>query len=107
MTDTPPDRLSNDPGSRFYDEALLARGIGQVDEDRRVARIDCQCGLESVGRGLRLSGCQRCLPLRDQRRRARIGRCIVACNRNARRHGKAKRQGGGSGCETHQELLQC
>lgn len=28
MTDAPPDRLSNDPGSRFYDEALLARGIG-------------------------------------------------------------------------------
>ncbi|MDO5505427.1 MAG: DUF3297 family protein [Pseudoxanthomonas suwonensis] len=27
-TDTPPDRLSNDPGSRFYDEALLNRGIG-------------------------------------------------------------------------------
>ena len=27
-TDTPPDRLSNDPGSRWYDEALLARGIG-------------------------------------------------------------------------------
>ncbi len=28
MTDTPPDRLSNDPRSKFYDEALLARGIG-------------------------------------------------------------------------------
>jgi len=28
VTDTLPDRLSNDPSSRFYDEALLARGIG-------------------------------------------------------------------------------
>ncbi|WP_440222668.1 DUF3297 family protein [Dokdonella sp. MW10] len=28
MTDTLPDRLSVDPKSKFYDEALLARGIG-------------------------------------------------------------------------------
>jgi len=28
MTDTPPDRLSNDPRSKFYDEAVLERGIG-------------------------------------------------------------------------------
>ncbi|MCW5580062.1 MAG: DUF3297 family protein [Luteimonas sp.] len=28
MTDTPPDRLSNDPRSRFYDAILLERGIG-------------------------------------------------------------------------------
>ena len=28
MTDTMPDRLSNDPGSKFYDEALLKRGVG-------------------------------------------------------------------------------
>ncbi len=28
MTDTPPDRLSVDPASPFYDEAILARGIG-------------------------------------------------------------------------------
>jgi len=28
MSDTPPDRLSNDPDSPFYDEALLERGIG-------------------------------------------------------------------------------
>ena len=27
-TDAPPDRLSNDPGSPHYDEALLARGVG-------------------------------------------------------------------------------
>jgi len=28
MSDDLPDRLSNDPRSPFYDEALLARGIG-------------------------------------------------------------------------------
>jgi hypothetical protein len=28
MTDKPPDRLSTDPDSPFYDEALLERGIG-------------------------------------------------------------------------------
>ena len=28
MPDTPPDRLSTDPDSPFYDEALLERGIG-------------------------------------------------------------------------------
>lgn len=28
MSDTPPDRLSVDPDSPFYDEAILARGVG-------------------------------------------------------------------------------
>ena len=28
MSDTPPDRLCSDSRSKFYDEALLARGIG-------------------------------------------------------------------------------
>lgn len=28
MSDTPPDRLCNDPASPFYDEAALNRGIG-------------------------------------------------------------------------------
>jgi Protein of unknown function (DUF3297) len=28
MTDVPPDRLSVDPSSPFYDETVLARGIG-------------------------------------------------------------------------------
>ena len=27
-SDTPPDRLSLDPRSQFYDEALLSRGVG-------------------------------------------------------------------------------
>jgi hypothetical protein len=28
MSDTPPDHLCNDPRSKFYDEKILARGIG-------------------------------------------------------------------------------
>jgi hypothetical protein len=28
ITDTPPDHLSNNPGSPHYNEAILARGIG-------------------------------------------------------------------------------
>ena len=28
MSDTPPDRLSNNPDSKFYEPDLLARGIG-------------------------------------------------------------------------------
>ena len=28
MTDKPPDRLSTDPASPYYDETLLARGVG-------------------------------------------------------------------------------
>jgi Protein of unknown function (DUF3297) len=28
MTDTPPDRLSNDPNSPYHDASLLERGIG-------------------------------------------------------------------------------
>ncbi|RMH92903.1 DUF3297 family protein [Lysobacter pythonis] len=28
MSDTPPDRLSNDPRSKFHDETLLERGVG-------------------------------------------------------------------------------
>ena len=28
MSDTPPDRLSNDPRSPHYNEAMLARGVG-------------------------------------------------------------------------------
>ncbi|MDO9709738.1 DUF3297 family protein [Paracraurococcus lichenis] len=28
MTDTPPDRLSTDPGSPFFNQELLERGVG-------------------------------------------------------------------------------
>lgn len=28
MSETPPDRLSNDPASKFFDQTVLERGIG-------------------------------------------------------------------------------
>ncbi|WP_298225272.1 DUF3297 family protein [Acidocella sp.] len=28
MTASPPDRLSSDPGSQFFDQSLLERGVG-------------------------------------------------------------------------------
>ncbi len=40
MTDVPPDRLSVDPASPFYDEAALARGVGI--RFRRVERRDVE-----------------------------------------------------------------
>ena len=40
MTDTPPDRLSNNPRSPHYDEAALERGIGIRFKDRE--RIDVE-----------------------------------------------------------------
>jgi hypothetical protein len=40
MTDVPPDRLSVDPASAFYDEAALARGVGV--RFRGVERRDVQ-----------------------------------------------------------------
>ena len=30
MTDTPPDRLSTNPSSPHYDEAILVRGVGVI-----------------------------------------------------------------------------
>lgn len=43
MSDSPPDRLSNDPASPFYDEAALARGIGIVFKDRDRTDVEEYC----------------------------------------------------------------
>ena len=43
MTDTPPDRLSNDPTSPFYDEAALARGIGIRFKDNERHDVEEYC----------------------------------------------------------------
>jgi len=43
MADTPPDRLSNDPRSPFYDEALLARGIGIVFKGKERFEVEEYC----------------------------------------------------------------
>ena len=43
MTDTPPDRLSNNPESPFYDEPLLARGIGIRFKGVEKTNVDEYC----------------------------------------------------------------
>lgn len=57
MTDTPPDRLCSDPRSKFYDEALLARGIGIRFNGQEKTTVEEYCVSEgwvrmSVGRAL-------------------------------------------------------
>ena len=43
MTDTPPDRLSVNPSSPFYDEALLARGVGVKFKGVDKTNVDEYC----------------------------------------------------------------
>ena len=43
MSDTPPDRLSVNPGSPFYDEALLARGVGIRFKGQEKTNVDEYC----------------------------------------------------------------
>ena len=43
MTDTPPDRLSNDPNSPFHDAALLERGIGIRFNGAEKTNVDEYC----------------------------------------------------------------
>ncbi|WP_084420593.1 DUF3297 family protein [Henriciella litoralis] len=43
MTDTPPDRLSLDPRSPFYDEALIARGVGVRYKDQERTNVVEYC----------------------------------------------------------------
>ncbi|WP_230533148.1 DUF3297 family protein [Microvirga roseola] len=43
MADTPPDRLSSNPNSPFYDEALLARGIGVRFNGAEKTNVDEYC----------------------------------------------------------------
>ena len=57
MTDTPPDRLCNDPRSKFHDEALLARGIGIRFNGQERTTVEEYCVSEgwvrmAVGRSL-------------------------------------------------------
>ena len=57
MTDTPPDHLSADPRSKFYDEAILARGIGIRFNGEEKTTVDEYCVSEgwvrmAVGRAL-------------------------------------------------------
>ena len=43
MSETPPDRLSVNPSSPFYDEALLARGIGIRFKGQEKTNVDEYC----------------------------------------------------------------
>ena len=43
MSDTPPDRLSNDPASPFYDEAALARDIGITFKEKERTDVEEYC----------------------------------------------------------------
>ncbi|HEY4530558.1 MAG TPA: DUF3297 family protein [Luteimonas sp.] len=57
MTQTPPDRLSNDPRSPHYDEAVLGRGIGIRFNGEERTNVEEYCVSEgwirvAVGRAL-------------------------------------------------------
>jgi hypothetical protein len=43
MSDTPPDRLSADPTSPFYDEALLERGVGVRFKGEEKTNVEEYC----------------------------------------------------------------
>ena len=64
MPDTPPDRLSNDPSSQYYDEALLRRGVGILFKGVEKTNVEEYCVSEgwirvAVGKTLD----RRCKPL--------------------------------------------
>jgi hypothetical protein len=43
MTDTPPDRLSTDPDSPFYDADILARNVGVRFKGEEKTNVDEYC----------------------------------------------------------------
>ncbi|MCP8939712.1 DUF3297 family protein [Alsobacter sp. SYSU M60028] len=43
MSDTPPDRLSANPGSPYYNEALLERGVGVRFKGVEKTNVDEYC----------------------------------------------------------------
>jgi hypothetical protein len=61
MPDTPPDRLSINPSSPWYDEAALARGVGVRFKGEEKTNVDEYCVSEgwvrlAVGKTLRRNG---------------------------------------------------
>ena len=59
--DTPPDHLCADPRSKFYDEAILARGIGIRFNGEEKTTVDEYCVSEgwvrlSIGKGVDRKG---------------------------------------------------
>ena len=47
MSSTPPDRLSVDPSSPYYDEAALARGVGIKFKGQEKTNVDEYCVSEN------------------------------------------------------------
>jgi hypothetical protein len=43
MTDTPPDRLCNNPASSFYNEAALARDVGIIFNGKEKTLVEEYC----------------------------------------------------------------
>ena len=43
MSDTPPDRLANDPKSKYHDKDVLARGIGIRFNGREQTEVEEYC----------------------------------------------------------------
>lgn len=43
MSDTPPDRLATSPSSPWYDEAVLARGVGVRFRGEEKTNVDEYC----------------------------------------------------------------
>ena len=61
MSDTPPDRLSNDPASPFFNEELLNRGIGIRFKGVEKTNVEEYCVSEgwvrlAVGKGVDRKG---------------------------------------------------
>ena len=61
MTETPPDRLSNNPKSPYFDEALLRRGVGIRFKGVEKTNVEEYCVSEgwirvAVGRTLDRNG---------------------------------------------------
>jgi hypothetical protein len=57
MTEAPPDRLCADPSSKFYDEAVLARGVGVRFNGQEKTNVEEYCVSEgwvrlAVGKAL-------------------------------------------------------
>ncbi|NUS38192.1 MAG: DUF3297 family protein [Lysobacter sp.] len=71
MTSTLPDRLSNDPRSRFHDAELLARGIGIRFNGNERTNVEEYCVSEgwirvAVGKALDRRGQPMTMKLRGQ-----------------------------------------
>jgi len=71
MTDTLPDRLSVNPKSKHYDEALLARGVGIKFNGEEKTNVEEYCVSEgwvkvAVGRTLDRRGNPMCFTLKGK-----------------------------------------